>query len=55
MEKSRFMHSTGQSGNPLSPLYGNFAQRWVDVAYLPMRTVRAEVEKEQIGTLSLLP
>ncbi|MFL6717375.1 MAG: penicillin acylase family protein [Burkholderiaceae bacterium] len=55
LEKSRFMHSTGQSGNPLSPLYSNFAQRWVDVAYLPMRTVRAEVEKEQIGTLSLLP
>lgn len=55
LEKSRFIHSTGQSGNLLSPLYGNFAQRWVDVAYLPMRTIREEVEKEQLGTLSLRP
>nr|WP_217344614.1 penicillin acylase family protein [Noviherbaspirillum sp. L7-7A]MBV0878779.1 penicillin acylase family protein [Noviherbaspirillum sp. L7-7A] len=55
LENSRFMHSTGQSGNMLSPLYSNFAQRWVDAAYLPMRTVRGEVEKEQIGTLSLRP
>jgi len=55
LENSRFMHSTGQSGNMLSPLYSNFAQRWVDAGYLPMRTVRGEVEKEQIGTLSLRP
>ena len=55
LENSRFMHSTGQSGNILSPLYSNFAQRWVDAAYLPMRTVREQVEKEQIGTLSLRP
>jgi len=55
LENSRFMHSTGQSGNVLSPLYSNFAQRWVDATYLPMRTVREEVEKEQIGTLSLRP
>lgn len=55
LENSRFIHSTGQSGNLLSPLYSNFAQRWVDAAYLPMRTVREEVEKEQIGTLSLRP
>jgi penicillin amidase len=55
LENSRFIHSTGQSGNVLSPLYGNYAQRWRDVAYLPMRTVRAEVEKGGLGTLSLFP
>ena len=55
LENSRFMHSTGQSGNVLSPLYSNYAQRWADVAYLPMRTVRGEVEKGMLGTLSLQP
>jgi penicillin amidase len=55
LENSRFIHSTGQSGNVFSPLYRNYSQRWVDVAYLPMRTVRAEVEKKKLGTLSLQP
>jgi penicillin amidase len=54
-ENSRFMHSSGQSGNVLSPLYRNFAQRWVDVDYVPMKTVRAEVEKNKLGTLTLSP
>jgi len=55
LENSRFIHSTGQSGNVFSPLYSNYSQRWKDVAYLPMHTVRAEVEKGMLGTLSLLP
>ena len=55
LENSRFIHSTGQSGNVFSPLYANYAQRWRDVAYLPMRTARAEVEKGMLGTLSLQP
>ncbi|SMP48490.1 penicillin acylase family protein [Noviherbaspirillum suwonense] len=55
LENSRFIHSTGQSGNVFSPLYSNYAQRWIDVAYLPMRTVRAEVEKGMLGTLALTP
>jgi len=54
-ENSRFIHSTGQSGNVLSPLYRNYAQRWVDVAYLPMRTRRETVEQGSIGTLTLAP
>lgn len=55
LENSRFMHSTGQSGNVLSPLYRNFAQRWADVAYVPMKTRRAEVEKDRLGLLTLVP
>jgi penicillin amidase len=31
-DRSLFMHSTGQSGNFLSPWYGNFAERWAKVA-----------------------
>jgi penicillin amidase len=55
LENSRFMHSSGQSGNLFSPLYKNFSQRWVDVQYLPMRTVRADVERSALGTLTLAP
>ncbi len=54
-EKSRFIHSTGQSGNVLSPLYRNFSQRWAEVAYLPMQMQRPSVEKDQLGTLTLEP
>jgi penicillin amidase len=55
LENSRFIHSTGQSGNLLSALYRNYSQRWVNVEYLPMRTGRAEVEKNRMGTLTLSP
>ncbi|MFT3955899.1 MAG: penicillin acylase family protein [Piscinibacter sp.] len=34
--QSRFMHSTGQSGLALSPLYGSFVQRWAKVEYVPV-------------------
>lgn len=55
LENSRFMHSTGQSGNVLSPLYRNYSQRWAKVEYLPMKTERAEVEKSRMGVLTLVP
>lgn len=54
-EKSRFMISTGQSGNLFSPLYDNLAQRWAGVEYLPMQTARPAVERNQLGTLRLKP
>jgi len=34
--QSRVMHSTGQSGNPFSPLYRSFVQPWREVAYVPL-------------------
>lgn len=55
LEKSRFMHSTGQSGNVFSPLYRNLAPHWASVEYLPMQTLRATVEQGQMGTLRLAP
>lgn len=55
LENSRFIHSTGQSGNVLSPLYANFSERWAEVKYLPMQTVRQTVEKDRLGTLTLQP
>lgn len=55
LENSRFIHSTGQSGNVFSPLYRNFVQRWADVSYLPMNTRRETVEINKLGTLTLAP
>jgi len=34
--QSRFMHSSGQSGIPLSPLYRSFVERWTNVDYVPL-------------------
>ncbi|OGB23874.1 MAG: acyl-homoserine-lactone acylase [Burkholderiales bacterium RIFCSPLOWO2_02_FULL_57_36] len=55
LENSVFIHSTGQSGNVLSPLYRNFSQRWASVAYLPMQTDRLTIEKNRSGKLTLSP
>lgn len=55
LENSQFIHSTGQSGNVLSPLYRSFAQRWADVQYVRMTTRRDEVEKNKLGVLTLAP
>jgi penicillin amidase len=55
LDNSRFIQSTGQSGNVLSPLYRNYTQRWADMKYLPMTTRREAVEKNKLGTLALLP
>src|SRR5690606_32708802 len=36
LSKSRFMHSTGQSGIVFSPLYRSFVQPWAKVEYVPV-------------------
>ncbi|MBS0307769.1 MAG: penicillin acylase family protein [Proteobacteria bacterium] len=55
LENSRFMHSSGQSGNVFSPLYRNFAARWAAVQYVPMRMKREAVEQGSLGVLTLTP
>ncbi|MEO7031411.1 MAG: penicillin acylase family protein, partial [Herbaspirillum sp.] len=55
LENSRYIHSTGQSGNPLSAHYRDYAQRWADDAYIPMQLERTAVEQRQLGTLRLVP
>jgi penicillin amidase len=55
MQKSVFVHSTGQSGHVLSPHYRDMAQRWARVEYLPMVTDRAMVEREAYATLVVKP
>jgi penicillin G amidase len=55
LENSLFIHSTGQSGNVLSPLYRNMTGRWAEVRYLPMKMQRAAIEANKLGTLTLTP
>ena len=55
LDKSVYIHSTGQSGNLLSPLYRNFAERWSRVEYIPMSMRRADAEAGALGTLRLKP
>ena len=55
LDKSVYIHSTGQSGNLLSPLYKNFAERWSRVEYIPMSMQRSDAMAGSLGTLRLLP
>ena len=50
---SRFMHTTGQSGNVLSSHYDDLIARWQKVEYLPMRFDRDQVKA--VSTLKLQP
>jgi penicillin amidase len=43
-QASVFIHSGGQSGNPLSPHYGDFAAAWARGEYVPMITERRRLE-----------
>ena len=54
-ERSVFIASTGQSGNPLSSHCEDFAEPWRDGRYLHMLTDRARLEEDAIGILSLRP
>ena len=55
-ERSVFVVSTGQSGNPLSSHYENYAEPCRDGRYLPMLTDRSAVEEDDaMGTLVLTP
>ena len=53
--RSVFITSTGQSGNPLSPRYRDYAEPWRDGQYLPMLTDRARIAENSLGSLVLTP
>jgi penicillin amidase len=55
LDKSVYIHSTGQSGNLLSPLYKNFTERWSRVEYIPMSMKRGDAMADSLGTLRLQP
>ncbi|HVL36051.1 MAG TPA: penicillin acylase family protein, partial [Burkholderiales bacterium] len=54
-EASLFIHSTGQSGNPLSPHYRAFAAPWARGEYVPMLTDRARLDAAGARRLLLTP
>src|SRR5450631_421250 len=43
LERSRYIHSTGQSGNVMSPWYSSFAERWAQVEYITIPTQRDKI------------
>ena len=55
LERSLFIHSTGQSGNVFAATYANQSERWRNGEYVPMITARAAIEQGQSGTLVLAP
>ena len=55
LEASRFMPSTGVSGNRLSPFYAHLFAPWTRVESVPMQTRREAVERGSVGSLRLTP
>ena len=53
-DRSLFIHTTGQSGNPFSSHYQDFAESWRDGRLVPMVTDRARIETGAEGHLRLL-
>ncbi|MBL4907183.1 MAG: penicillin acylase family protein [Sneathiella sp.] len=55
LNNSRYIHSTGQSGNILSPFYDDMAEDWSNMKYLKMTTSKADYSQNAIGVLTLVP
>ena len=54
-QASLFIHSGGQSGNPLSPHYRAFAEPWSHGEYIPAVTDRARLQALGVQRLVLTP
>ena len=55
LDRSLFMQSSGQSGNILSPRYGDFEELWRDGEYITIPTRRSAFEAAALGRLRLVP
>ncbi len=55
LDRSLFIHSTGQSGNVLSSLYRNFEEAWRTGDYITIPTRRESFEADALGRLRLVP
>jgi penicillin amidase len=53
LDRSLYIQSTGQSGNPFSPFYRSFAERWAAAEYIRIPTQREAIEA--LGTWRLTP
>jgi penicillin amidase len=55
LERSLFIQTTGQSGNPFSPFYRSFARRWAEGKYIEIATRRETIAATPLGTWTLTP
>ena len=55
LAKSRFTISSGQSGNPWSPHYGDLVQDWRDVRHWRLAPDEAAARRDAVGVLTLVP
>ena len=55
LDRSLYVHTTGQSGHPLSRFFDNFVQPWRDIEYIPMTMARRDYAAGAHGTLVLTP
>ena len=53
LDRSLYMHSTGQSGNAFSPYYRSFVARWAKVDYIEIATKPEQIAV--LGTWTLTP
>ena len=54
-ERSRFVQSTGQSGDRRSRRHGDMVERWARVESIPMRMDRTVIEGDSVEVLRLRP
>jgi penicillin amidase len=54
-DRSMFIHTTGQSGHPLSPSYRDFLALWARGEFIPMTTRRDQIDAGALGRLRLTP
>jgi penicillin amidase len=55
LSRSRFIVATGQSGNPLSPHYGDMLTRWRDGGHVEIATDRNSALRRATAILTLVP
>ncbi|PCI87762.1 MAG: acyl-homoserine-lactone acylase [Hyphomicrobiales bacterium] len=55
LEKSRYIHSSGQSGNVFSPYYDDYMPLWAKGDFIPMTMLETNYLPNAIGSLELIP
>jgi len=55
LDNSRFIIATGESGNPLSPHYGDMTERWRDGGTITLSGTEDEVAATGLGRQQFLP
>jgi penicillin amidase len=55
LNNSRFIHTTGQSGQVFNSHYDDLIDSWQTLQYLPMRFDRGEIESSAQDVLVLEP